>query len=122
MATLNVIGVSPELIAVVTSILMEVARAESKHPVWPDCHIKQIAFITEESGELTRAGNHIDEGIGTFKEVREEAIQTASTCIRFLLKLRDTEIAYYANPIEPVILDFLTDDDHESIRKEYGHE
>lgn len=73
---------------------MEVERAEIKHPVWPSCHVKQIAFISEESGELTRAGNLLDEGTGSFAEIRTEAIQTAATVIRFLKKLKETERAY----------------------------
>jgi hypothetical protein len=73
---------------------MEVERAQMKHPKWPECPIKQIAIVTEEAGELTRAGNQLDEGKGTFDEIRTEAIHTAAVTIRFLMRLPETKAAY----------------------------
>ncbi|TDQ12211.1 hypothetical protein [Pedobacter metabolipauper] len=85
---------SPELAAIIISILMEVDGAESKHPKWPECHVKQIAFVAEESGELVRAGNLLDEGQGSFEDIKTEAIHTAATAIRFLKNLPETQKAY----------------------------
>jgi len=116
MTTLSITTENIETATLIMEIMMEVERAEKKHPVWPDCHVKQIAFVAEESGELVRAGNLLDEGTGTFDEIRTEAIHTAATALRFLKNLPETKKCYYSTP---VIIDFLTDDDHEQIRKEY---
>jgi len=105
---------SPEAASIIVEILMEVERAERKHPTWPGCHVKQIAFVAEEAGELVRAGNQLDEGKGTFIEIKEEAIQVAATAIRLLKKLPETEKLY----TEPCIIDFLTDDDQLNISQE----
>lgn len=94
MTEVKVTTESPEAASIIVEILMEVERAEKKHPIWPQCHVKQIAFISEESGELTRAGNLLNEGIGSFKDIRTEAIHTAATAIRFLKKLADTEAVF----------------------------
>lgn len=94
MTEINITTDSPEAASIVVEILMEVERAEQKHPVWPGCHVKQIAFVVEEAGELVRAGNQLYEGTGTFAEIRTEAIQIAATAIRLLKKLPETEQAY----------------------------
>lgn len=94
MTSLTIKTDSPETVVLLMEILMEVARAEQKHPIWPECHIKQIAIVMEEAGELVRAGNQIDEGKGTFQDVRTEAIQTAATSIRFLKRLAETDNSY----------------------------
>jgi hypothetical protein len=94
MTKLSIETESPETAVLLMEILMEVDRAEQKHPIWPECHIKQIAIVMEEAGELVSAGNQIDEGKGTFLDVRTEAIQTAATSIRFLKRLAETEKAY----------------------------
>lgn len=94
MTELTVTTDSPEAASIIAEILMEVGRAEKKHPIWPQCHVKQIAFISEESGELTRAGNLMNEGVGSFQDIRTEAVHTAATAIRFLKNLADTEAAF----------------------------
>ena len=94
MTTLSITTESPEAATLLMEIMMEVERAHQKHPKWPDCPIKQIAIVSEESGELTRAGNQLDEGKGTFEEIRTEAIQTAAVTIRFLMQLPKTKEAY----------------------------
>jgi hypothetical protein len=94
MTELKIKSESPETAAIIISILMEVERAEKKHPVWPGCHVKQIAFVAEEAGELVRAGNLLDEGKGTFEEIKTKAIHTAATTIRFLKNMAATEKAH----------------------------
>ena len=94
MTTLKITTENTAAASLIMEILMEVERAHQKHPKWPDCPIKQIAIVSEESGELTRAGNQLDEGKGTFDEIRLEAIQTAAVTIRFLMQLPKTKEAY----------------------------
>lgn len=97
---------SPESAAAIVEILIEVERAEKKHPVWPECHVKQIAIVSEEAGELVRAGNQLDEGKGSFADLRMEAIQTAATAIRFIKLLRQTELNYN----QPDIIEYFAND------------
>lgn len=118
MTDLKITTDSPETVAIIISILMEVECAEKKHPVWPSCYVKQIAIVAEEAGELVRAGNQLDEGKGTFLEIKEEAIQVAATAIRLLKKLTETEKLY----TEPFIIDFLTDDDQLNISQEVSND
>ncbi|WP_121812764.1 hypothetical protein [Mucilaginibacter kameinonensis] len=72
---------------VVNEILIEVNRAESKHPKWPKDRIHAAAIVAEESGELVRAALQEKYEGGYVEEVRKEAIQTAATCIRLLKNL-----------------------------------
>ncbi|UOE48012.1 hypothetical protein MTO98_26735 [Mucilaginibacter sp. SMC90] len=72
---------------VVNEVIIEVNRAERKHPEWPEDKIHAAAIVGEESGELVRAAlQHKYEG-GGVEEIRREAIQTAATCIRLLKNL-----------------------------------
>lgn len=118
MAHLNLPGISAELAATIISILMEVERAEKKHPIWPDDVIRQIAFVSEESGELTRAGNLLEEGEGSWDDIRTEAIHTAATAVRLLTKLRSTEANHVRHVyIEPIDFE-ISEDDADRIRRE----
>lgn len=110
MTSLKITTEKPEAAVLIMEILMEVERAQKEHPKWPECPIKQIAIVTEESGELTRAGNQLDEGKGTFKEIREEAIQTAAMAIRFLMQLPETEKAYNF----PGIIEYFSNEESEA--------
>lgn len=94
MTEFKILTKTPEAASILMQIMMEVDRATVKHPVWPECHVKQIAFVAEEAGELVRAGNQVDEGAATFTDVKTEAIHTAATAIRLLLKLPETEASY----------------------------
>jgi len=111
---------NPEMAAIMVAVLAEVARAEKKHPVWPPCHVKQIAFIAEEAGELVREGNLLDEEKSDFTKIKVEAIQTAATAIRFIKNLKETEWAYdqqgiieYFENDSPESRFMLERDDHE---------
>lgn len=105
MTTIKITTEKPEVAALLIDIMIEVERAEAKHPIWPTCHIKQIAIIAEEAGELIREGNLIDEGAGTFAQARKEAIETAATCIRFLTRIKQTEEDFN----QPAITDYFND-------------
>jgi hypothetical protein len=78
---------SPEAAVILIEILSEVQRAETKYPNWPECNVKRAAIVLEEAGELIREANQLDEGTGSFSNLRTEAIQTAAMCIRLLKHL-----------------------------------
>ncbi len=69
---------------ILEQILEELERAENKHPLWPTDVIHAAAIISEESGELMRAALQWNYENGNQDELKEEAIQTAAMCIRFL--------------------------------------
>lgn len=65
-------------------IIIEVNRAETKHPNWPSDQVYAAAIVGEESGELMRAAVQYQMEGGEKNEIKLEAIQTAATCIRLL--------------------------------------
>jgi hypothetical protein len=73
---------------IINEILEEVLRAEIKHPYWPKDNIHGAAIICEESGELIRAALQLTYEKGDINALRDEAIQTAATCIRFIDNLK----------------------------------
>ena len=69
--------------SIIEEITEEVDRAKSLHD-WPKDIIHQVAVIGEESGEALQASlNHVYEGLSK-DLIREEVIQCAATCIRYL--------------------------------------
>lgn len=75
------------------NILFELKKAEEKHPKYPISRdenpeglrlIYAIAIVSEEAGELTRAALRYYEGEGPYYDMATEAIQTASSALRFL--------------------------------------
>ncbi len=67
-----------------SEIRAEVCRAKKLHP-WPVDIIHQVAVIGEESGEVLQAAlNYFYEGASK-NMIREEVVQCAATCIRYLL-------------------------------------
>lgn len=69
----------------------ELAKAQEKHPQWPDDIIHAAAIVNEEAGELTRAALQFTYQEGRIEEVQKEAIQTAVTAIRLLKGLMEIE-------------------------------
>lgn len=72
----------------------EMRKAKKKHPNWPDHPAAQAGIVTEEAGELMQAClqfkyEPIPERHLQIKKMRDEAIQTAVTAIRFLENLND---------------------------------
>lgn len=64
-------------------IKKELKRAKGIHQ-WPKDQVHQVALIAEEAGEaLQAANNHLEAG-ASLGLIREEVIQTAVTCIRYL--------------------------------------
>lgn len=68
----------------VCEMLIEYSRAKNKYPVWSTDIVKRTAILGEEYGELVRAANRLDEGVGSKEEVITEAVQTGAMAIRFL--------------------------------------
>lgn len=68
------------------AIMAEVQGARLKHPNWPTNNLLEAtAIVCEESGEALREALQITQGEhGDEKALREEIIQTAAVCIRFL--------------------------------------
>lgn len=81
---------------IIDEILAEVKRAKKKHPQWPDHVVARAAIVSEEAGELLRSSlNYKYEATQPLDKARwkadmkDEAIQTAATAIRFLEGLKD---------------------------------
>lgn len=91
MTQLTITTNTPEEATLLVEILTEIRRAKEKHPIWSTCNVKRAAIVIEEAGEVIREANHLDEGHGDVRLLRNELIQTAGTCIRFLT-LIDAEI------------------------------
>ena len=73
----------------VQNILVELARAEQLHPVWPADTLRQVAIMTGEAGETLQAGLHLAEGRGTLEDIKREAIQTGAMAVRLLMHLEE---------------------------------
>jgi hypothetical protein len=72
----------------VNDLLIELIRAESLHPIWPEDVVHQVAIVVEEAGEAMRAAlrSYYNEG-GTIEQVRTELIQVGAMAIRALINL-----------------------------------
>ncbi|MBB2148801.1 hypothetical protein [Pedobacter gandavensis] len=75
---------TPEQAAHIIMVMDEMSNAIFNHPVWPKCNVKRAAIVSEESGELIREANLLDEGKGSLAGLKTECIQTAAMCFRML--------------------------------------
>lgn len=67
----------------------ELVKATAKFPEWPDDPIHALAVLGEEYGELQKAVlqmTYEPEKV-SYRDVREEAIQTAAMSVRFMMSL-----------------------------------
>lgn len=76
----------------VQSFLVELKRAMTIHPVWPEGIVNQTAVMAGEAGEALKAANHYREGRKTegndsMLVLKSELVQTAAMCIRCLINL-----------------------------------
>jgi len=62
----------------------EVMRAKHLHPLWPTDPMHAVNILHEEVGELAQAIADVIYKTDTIDHVREEAIQAAAMCVRFL--------------------------------------
>lgn len=81
--------IDPEIMELFGDMIFEMNVGADKHPVWPTDPIHRASIVLEEAGEVIRAANHIREGIGTAKELRQELLETAGTIYRMLLYMKD---------------------------------
>lgn len=65
----------------------ELKRAKKKHPNYPKDMFRQLAILTEESGEVSKAVLHYHYENGSIDDVKQELIQTAAMCMRMLENL-----------------------------------
>lgn len=81
--------------AILDDILKELKKAKKAYPNWPDHVAAQAGIVVEEAGELMQAALQLkyEKGKGGLsvteqrKHMRDEAVQTAAMCIRFLENL-----------------------------------
>ena len=78
-------------------VLIELARAEHLHPIWPGVgrmgdHIATVSKLAEETGEAVQAANNYDEGKGTMGHIRKELVQAGAMVLRNLINLELVEI------------------------------
>jgi len=78
------------IVKALTEILVELERAEKKHPVWPTDMVHQASVMNGEAGECLKAANHLREGRNTEGKdslymVLCEAIQTGAMAMRLLI-------------------------------------
>ena len=76
-----------DYVDIMSAVIIELRRAEMKHPEWPEDCIHQASIIAEESGELVKAAIDVHYHRGDIENVRREAIQTAAMCFRMLRNL-----------------------------------
>jgi hypothetical protein len=84
---LTIRGLNADQSTYLILILEEYNRSNVLHPEWPECNIKRSAIVCEESGELIREANRIDEGKGSLQNLKTEAIQTAAMAFKMLVKI-----------------------------------
>ena len=92
-------------IGIFNDVLIELERAEHKHPNWPADRVRQAAVIAEEAGEALRAAlsltEYEEEGDIRLSDIERsykiermgnameyEVIQTAAMAVRWLLNYR----------------------------------
>lgn len=82
-------------------MLKALKEAQSKHPVFYKDIVHQASILSEESGEVVRAANHIHEGISTgIEELQVEILQTAAVCCRMFMALPQTEKIYFKKEVQ----------------------
>ena len=81
-------GVQDRRERIIGDIFAELARAELKHPGWPEDPFIGLAIITEELGETAQAIIEARYRNAPQERVYEEAVQVAAMALRFLFNLQ----------------------------------
>lgn len=68
-------------------IIIELERAEKKHPNFPKDLFHQLAIMQEEAGEVTKAVLDYTYENAEFEDIHKELIHTATMCMRMLINL-----------------------------------
>lgn len=78
---------SDAVVSALEQIYLELNRAKHHHPDWPDDPIHQAAIVSEEAGELIRAGlQEVYEAGDSREHMQKEAVQTGAMALRFLVE------------------------------------
>lgn len=75
------------LLKIMLDITVELARAESIRPDWPDDVPRQVVIVAEEAVELIRAAIDVNSGRENSIAVKDAAVRTATMAIRLLVNL-----------------------------------
>jgi hypothetical protein len=73
---------------VIDSILLELSKAQLKHPHWPEDKIHAAGIIVEEAGEAMKEALDIEYGGGDIERLKTELRHTGATVIRALMNLK----------------------------------
>lgn len=73
----------------IESILMELAKAEVKHPAWPQDKVHQAAILAEEAGEAVQAAINCHYHGGDIEKIRTELAYTGAMVVRCLMHIDD---------------------------------
>jgi NTP pyrophosphatase (non-canonical NTP hydrolase) len=76
---------------IIDNIMIELTKAECKHPEWPDDIVHNAGIVIEEAGEAMRAALNTYYENENIEELKKELAQTGSTVIRFLLFIERKE-------------------------------
>lgn len=80
---------APPLPRAIVPVLAELERATRKFPTWPTDPVHAAAVLQEEAGEVSKAvlqAVYEPHKSGP-ADVREEVVQTAAMCLRFLMSM-----------------------------------
>lgn len=97
---------------ILREILKEVERAKESNPTWPTDPLHAKSILGEELGELERAilQTIYEPDKAGRDDVREEAIQVAAMCVRFLQSLDYYEYQTSGRHVQPVLAVNLQED------------
>lgn len=75
-----------QTIEIFDRIIIELAKAKAKHPIFPKDVIHMVAIMAEKSGEAVQAAidRYYDPEIKDNEKLKTELLQTAAMCIRCL--------------------------------------
>ena len=90
---------------IVAEIMAEVEKATRKFPTWPTRIIDAGNVLTEEAGEAAKAILQVvyEPHKSTLADVREEVVQTAAMCFRFLASMDRYDVSPGEQHQQPVI-------------------
>jgi len=69
-------------------IILELERAEIKHPVWPYDIVHGAAILAEEAGEVVKAALDVHYANGSIEALKLELAHTGAMAIRNLINLK----------------------------------
>ena len=73
---------------VISDVVTRMSKAEDKFPKWPHCHVRAVAIVGEEYGELAQAAVKHRYEDGDIEAIYDEALDVAAMAFRLLCFLR----------------------------------